>query len=424
MFAATNDLVPDAEFGRVVVDLDCLAAGDARDAEAPGHDGRMACGSSSRGEDAFRMKDSMHVVRGGLEPHEDDRLCLVPADPLGLVGIEGHDAHRGTGGRIEAFREEQARTPRLGLGRFVELREEQLNHMIRLDPEECFLLRNKALPNHIEGDPDGGPGGRLGGPGLEDPQLPPLDGELDVLGLSEMVLEALSDAREVGVDLRITAPKLGDFRWRSDSRDDVLALGVREVLPVQLFRARHLVPGERNPRARVGPHVAEHHHLDVRGGPERMRDLVEGPVVNRPLSVPRSEDGRDGFPQLLFHVRRKFLADLVAVQVLEIRHDRFQLARPQVGVLARRGFLFVAVQGGFELSTVDLLHNPPVHRHEPPIRIPSEPFVRHLGESLDGRVVQSDVQDRVHHPGHRDFRTRPNGNQQRVRGVPKPTTPL
>ena len=105
MFAATNDLVPDAEFGRVVVDLDCLAAGNARDAEAPGHDGRMARGTATRGEDAFRMKDSMYVVRGGLDPHEDDRLSLAPADPLGLVGIEGHDAHRGTGGRVQAYRE-------------------------------------------------------------------------------------------------------------------------------------------------------------------------------------------------------------------------------------------------------------------------------------------------------------------------------
>src|SRR5436853_310408 len=58
----------------------------------------------------------------------------------------------------------------------------------------------------------------------------------------------------------------------------------------------------------------------------RERDLVEGPVVHRPLPVPRSEDGRHGFPQLLFHVRRKFLADLVAVQFLEIRYDRFQRA--------------------------------------------------------------------------------------------------
>src|SRR3989442_14639918 len=131
MSPVATDLVPDAELGRVVVDLDVLAAGHARDAEAPGHDGRMARGAAPRGEDAFRMKDSMHVFRGGLDPNEDDRLSLVADDPLRLVGIEGHDAHRGTGGRAEAFRELQARTPRLSLGRFVELPEEQLNHMVR-----------------------------------------------------------------------------------------------------------------------------------------------------------------------------------------------------------------------------------------------------------------------------------------------------
>ena len=66
--------------------------------------------------------------------------------------------------------------------------------MIRFDTEEGLLLRNQVLSHHVEGDPHGGPGGRVGGPGLEDPQRPPLDGELDVLRLSEMVLKPLRDA--------------------------------------------------------------------------------------------------------------------------------------------------------------------------------------------------------------------------------------
>ena len=35
-------------------------------------------------------------------------------------------------------------------------------------------------------------------------------------------------------------------------------------------------------------------------------------------------------------------------------------------------------------------------------------------EALDGDVVQAEVEDRVHHPGHRDRRTRANGDEKRV----------
>ena len=55
--------------------------------------------------------------------------------------------------------------------------------------------------------------------------------------------------------------------------DDVGALRVHEVLPVELLRPGGGVPGEPHPRGRIAPRVAENHRLhgDDRGRAARLR---------------------------------------------------------------------------------------------------------------------------------------------------------
>jgi hypothetical protein len=54
-----------------------------------------------------------------------------------------------------------------------------------------------------------------------------------------------------------------------------------------------------------------------------------------------------------------------------------------------------------------------VHLHETPIRVEREPLVIGLlGESCDRPVVETEVQDGVHHAGHREFRSRADRDQQ------------
>src|SRR5206468_981712 len=108
-------------------------------------------------------------------------------------------------------------------------------------------------------------------------------------------------------------------------RDDVLALGVRQELPVQLLLSRRRMPGERDARAGVGSHVPEDHRLHVRSGPEVVGDLVEVPVIHRALPVPGTEDRGDRLLQLLAAILRKGLTDLGLVEFLELCHDGLQI---------------------------------------------------------------------------------------------------
>ncbi len=143
----------------------------------------------------------------------------------------------------------------------IELVAEELVDLGGLDPGERLFLRDQAFLDHVDGDPDGGRGGPLGRARLEHVQLAALDRELEVLDVAVVLLELLADPLELGVDLGHVGLHLGDLRSGPDAGDDVLALGVGQVLAEQDLLAGVRVAGERDAGARVVAHVAEDHRL-------------------------------------------------------------------------------------------------------------------------------------------------------------------
>ena len=58
------------------------------------------------------------------------------------------------------------------------------------------------------------------------------------------------------------------------------------------------------------------------------------------------------------------------------------------------------------------------HLDEPPVAVARELLVAgRAREARDGDVVEPDVEDRVHHPRHRDRRSRADGDEERVVGI-------
>ena len=64
---------------------------------------------------------------------------------------------------------------------------------------------------------------------------------------------------------------------------------------------------------------------------------------------------------------------------------------------------------------VDPLHHLAEHLDQAPVRVEREPcVVGPRGKPFGGLVVQPEVEDRVHHPGHRDGRARTHRDEQRI----------
>src|SRR3972149_1250423 len=232
----------------------------------------------------------MDVVWRGFDAGQDHGL-LRAAPPLRLPRIEHDDPGRSAWRRIEPFREEPPFLLRDVLLAIVEARQQEMEPVVRLDPTNRLLACDEALRHEVHGNLHCGPRGPFPLPRLEDPPLPALDRDLDVLEVAVVLLEPLRVALELRVDLLHPVPELRDLQWRANPRGDGLALRAHQVLTVEPVLSRGGVPCENDAGPGVLAHVPEDHRLDVRGRPEIVLYLVEVPIVDRAPPIPSPADG-------------------------------------------------------------------------------------------------------------------------------------
>ncbi len=253
---------------------------------------------------------------------------------------------------------------------------------------------------------------------LQHEQTALLNGELDVAHVAVVVLEELHHRQQLLVRLgELVAhrvERLGD----ADARNDVLALSIRQEVAVRLVLARRRVARERDAGARVVALVAEHHCLHVDCGAQVVRDALHLAVVACAPAVPRLEHRFDRVAQLFLRIRRELDACLGSHDLLERLDEAGEIFGAQLGVDAECLGLDEVVQGLFEQIAGDVEHDLAEHLDEPSVRVVRETLVlRLLREAFHGLVVETQVQNRVHHSGHRKRRAGPHGDQQRVGGV-------
>ena len=247
-----------------------------------------------------------------------------------------------------------------------------------------------------------------------------LDRELDVLHVSVVLLEP---AHRVDQLLERVGKRLLHLRERlrrADAGDDVLALRIGEELAVEPGLAGRRVAREGDARARALALVPEDHLDDVDRGAEVVGDVV-GPAVDLGARVvPRLEDGAHGARELVPRVLRERAAGLLPVDPLEGLDQLGQVLGVEVDVLRCAALRLQLRQRVLEevrrrcSSTTSA-----VHLDQAAVRVVGEARVAGaLGEPADGVVVQAEVEDRVHHPGHRDRGAGADGDEQRVSGSP------
>ena len=197
--------------------------------------------------------------------------------------------------------------------------------------------------------------------------------------------------------------------------DDVLALRVAEVLAEEPRLARRRVAAEADARRRALAHVPEHHLDDVDRRPDVVRDPVRAPVDLRARRVPGVEDRADCARQLLARVLREAPSGALLVDLLERRDQPAQVLGGQLDVLVDAPRALQVGERVLEEIGVDAVDDLAVHLDQPAVGVVGEARVPgRLGDPLDRLVVQAEVEDRVHHPRHRDRGARAHGHEQRV----------
>ena len=204
----------------------------------------------------------------------------------------------------------------------------------------------------------------------------------------------------------------------ADAGDDVLALRVLQVVAVDALLARPGVAGEGDAGAGVHAEVAEHHGHHVDRRTEVGRDALLAPVEDRARRVPRLEDRAHGEVHLLARVGRELAAGVLTHDALERVDDAAQVVLVEVEVVVAAAGLLGGGDGVLEVLAVDVEHRLAEHLDQPPVGVPGEPLAAGLlGQALHRLVVEPDVEDRLHHAGHRELRSGAHRHQQRVVGV-------
>ena len=132
--------------------------------------------------------------------------------------------------------------------------------------------------------------------------------------------------------------------------------------------------------------------------------MVQAAVGLCPVVVPGTEDRADGSPELFLRVLRKLPARVLADDVFEAGHEVRQIRRRQLRVRGDASLIAFRGQGFLEVLFPGFQDDVSVHLEEAAPAVQREAVARGRGEALDRRAVQAQIQDRIHHSGHRRAR--------------------
>ena len=353
----------------------------------------------------------MDVVGRRLPAHEDDRLARLSA-LLGDVRVEDDRARRRPRRRVQAARDD------VDLRGRVDHRVQELVELGGIDPHDRLLARDQPLVDHLGGDPERRGCRPFPGARLEEVQRPLLHRELDVLHVAVVRLEQLERPDQLVVGRGHELAHAVHRLRRADPGDDVLALRVREELAVEAPLPRRRIAREADTGARAFAAVAEHHLHDVDRRPEVVRDVVRPAVHLRARRLPRVEDRAVRPLELVGGALRELGARPLPVDRLEALNELAKVVGREVDVLLDSSLPLEIRQRLLEAVAVDAVDDLAVHLHEPAVRVEREAGVAgRRSQAFDGRVPEAEVQDRVHHPRHRDRGARADRDEERVRLV-------
>ena len=109
------------------------------------------------------------------------------------------------------------------------------------------------------------------------------------------------------------------------------------------------------------------------------------------------------------------VASLGLHDALERLDEVLQVLGAELGICLHATLLTQLLERVLEEVAGDVEHDLAEHLDEAAVRVVGEALVVGLlRQPADGRVVEPEVEDRVHHPGHRERRTGAHGHEERV----------
>ena len=201
---------------------------------------------------------------------------------------------------------------------------------------------------------------------------------------------------------------------------------IDEVFTIEKVLTIAGITAEANTGGRSFAHVAEHHSLHVHRGAPFVGNAFHLAVEDGAVVHPRAEHCTHSSPKLLFGIGGEVVPRLFFDSLLEALHKSLEVFdRKFLIELHPAGFFHFFDDGleGIDIFLVFGLHPEhyiAIHLHEAAVRVVNEMRIVGLFNQTFGHlIVQTEVEDGVHHAGHRGTSPRAYGDEERIFGIAK-----
>ena len=412
----TEDLAGELEVLFFFVHLDIAATGNTASTHTTGNNGCVGGLTATHGKDALRVLHALDIFGRGFQTDENDLLVLLSFPDSVFSGEDD-----GTGSSARGSRNTLANDVCLvcsGKRGCVKGRVEKHVERLCIDLKQSFLLGDHTFVDKIASDLDSRGSGTLAVTALEHIELAVLDGELHILHISVVVFENVANVDELLVSVGELLRHFGDGHRGTNTRDDVLALRVDKEFAHELLLTGGGVTGEGNAGTGIVVEVTENHRHNVDRGTPAVRDVVVHTIDVCTGVIPAAEHRTDSRVELLDRIFREVLAELLLVLRLELGGKLLEVGGGEVDVVLHALLLLHLIDEGLEVLLADFHNDVGEHLDKPSVRVVDEPLKLRIGvagdHSRNDLVVQTEVQNGVHHAGHGRSGTRTDGNEKRV----------
>ena len=230
-----------------------------------------------------------------------------------------------------------------------------------------------------------------------------------------MVFEFLCNGCKFFVNAGTDVVELFDALRSTDTCNNVFALCVDKEFAEEFVFAGCGVTGKCNAGTGKVAAVTEYHGLYVYCSTPGIRDIVHAAVIVCAGVIPGTEYGFNGTDKLFAGFGGEAFAFLFKIVFLETNYHLFKVVCVKVGVVFNPFCFFHFVDDDFEGGLRNFFNNVCVHLDETAIGVVCKALV--IGDfckTFNNFVVKTEVEDGIHHTGHRSSCAGTYGNEKRV----------
>ena len=305
----------------------------------------------------------------------------------------------------------------------IQHRVQQLIQLIGADAHNSFFFGQHAFFIHFNSHADSSGRGAFAVAALQHPQFTVFNGKFHILHIFVVSFEVVFGINQFFIQIRHQFFQRIAFAFRrhrlrgTNTGHNVFTLGVNQIFAViNVFTGRG-VAREADTGSAVIAGITEDHGLYVNGCTPVTRNIVQFAVSNGFLNHPGLEHGADTGPQLFPRILRN---DFVQsdTDFFIFFNQFFQIIGSQICI----GFIafgfFHSFQSMFKFIDVGFQNYVGIHHQETTIRVIGKSFViGSFGQTFNGFIIQTEVQNGIHHTGHRNAGAGTNREEQRVVGI-------